>query len=326
MASIVAGVATSHSPLLLANPSLWLERAGQDMTNTQLYDHHGVIRTYDELAVSRAGALAPQLSPETWERRFLACQAAMDRLATDLVDAEPDVLVIVGDDQAELFGPENQPAVALFHGDRWRTEVLDIPGSAFFDAVAKGYAMDAHYEFDGDAELALQLIASLMTSAFDLATVAMTPAGRGFGHAYGFVVRRLLGDRPVRVIPLMLNTYYPPNQPTPERCFELGTALRDGIERADSDARVAVVASGGLSHFVVNEDLDCAVLDAIRADDKASLVSLPVELLNAGSSEIRNWIAVAGAMSGRPLAWSEYAPCYRSPAGTGCGMGFARWG
>jgi Catalytic LigB subunit of aromatic ring-opening dioxygenase len=326
MASIVAGLGTSHSPLLLANPSLWLERAVQDKANPQLYDRRGVLRTYDELEASNGGALKSELNSETWERRFAACQAAMDRLASDLVDAAPDVLVIVGDDQAELFGPENQPAVAIFHGARWRTEILDIPDSPFFEAVAQGYAMDAHHVFDGDAQFALQLVGHLISTGFDLATVATTPAGRGFGHAYGFVVRRLLGDRPVRVIPLMLNTYYPPNQPTPARCYDLGTALRDAIERAGSDARVAVVASGGLSHFVVNEDLDSTVLDAIRADDKAALVSLPPELLNAGSSEIRNWIAVAGAMAGRPLAWSEYAPCYRSAAGTGCGMGFARWG
>jgi hypothetical protein len=325
MATIVTGVATSHSPLLLANPSLWLERAGQDRTNPQLYDDQGILRTYEALEATNGDRLSSQLTAATWERRFGTCQAAMDRLAGDLVAAEPDVLLIVGDDQRELFEPTNQPALALFHGDEWRTQVLDFPGSPFFDVVAKGYAMDAHYTFDGDSQLALEIIERMMAAGFDLSTVAETPKDAGFGHAYGFVVRRLLGERPVRVIPLMLNTYYPPNQPTPARCYDLGTALRDAIEHADSTARVAVVASGGLSHFVINEDLDTTVLNALRTDDKATLVTVPVELLNAGSSEIRNWITVAGAMAGRSLVWSEYAPCYRTAAGTGCGMGFARW-
>jgi hypothetical protein len=325
MASIVTGIATSHSPLLLANPSLWLERAGQDRANPQLYDRQGVLRTYEDLEAINGDDLASQLSADVWQRRFAVCQAAMDRLAEDLVRAEPDVLLIIGDDQRELFQPTNQPALALFHGEEWRTHILDFPGSPFFDVVAKGYAMDAHYTFDGDAQLALEIIDRMMGAGFDLSTVADTPPGAGFGHAYGFVVRRLLGERPVRVIPLMLNTYYPPNQPTPARCYDLGTALREAIEHADSPARVAVVASGGLSHFVINEELDALVLDALRTDDKATLVTVPTELLNAGSSEIRNWITVAGAMAGRSLAWSEYAPCYRTTAGTGCGMGFARW-
>jgi 3-O-methylgallate 3,4-dioxygenase len=249
----------------------------------------------------------------------------MDRLAEDLVAADPDVLLIVGDDQRELFEPTNQPALALFHGDEWRTQILDFPGSPFFDVVAKGYAMDDQYTFDGDSQLALEIIDQMMGAGFDLATVAATPKEAGFGHAYGFVVRRLLGERPVRVIPMMLNTYYPPNQPTPARCYDVGTALREAIEHADSPARVAVVASGGLSHFVIDEELDATVLDALRNDDKAALVTIPTELLNAGSSEIRNWITVAGVMAGRSLAWSEYAPCYRTTAGTGCGMGIARW-
>jgi 3-O-methylgallate 3,4-dioxygenase len=47
--------------------------------------------------------------------------------------------------------------------------------------------------------------------------------------------------------------------------------------------------------------------------------------LNSGTSEIRNWIAAAGALEGLETAWQDYVPCYRSPAGTGCGMGFAVW-
>ncbi len=65
------------------------------------------------------------------------------------------------------------------------------------------------------------------------------------------------------------------------------------------------------------------MLAAIDADDADALRSLPVAKLNSGNSEIRNWITVAGAAEGLPAGWSDYVPCYRSPAGTGCGMGFA---
>ena len=48
--------------------------------------------------------------------------------------------------------------------------------------------------------------------------------------------------------------------------------------------------------------------------------------LNSGSSEIRNWIVVAGVAERLKTQWQEYVPLYRSPAGTGCGMAFAAWG
>jgi 3-O-methylgallate 3,4-dioxygenase len=47
--------------------------------------------------------------------------------------------------------------------------------------------------------------------------------------------------------------------------------------------------------------------------------------LNSGTSEIRNWIATAGAVEHLDMKLIDYVPCYRSPAGTGCAMGFAEW-
>ena len=40
---------------------------------------------------------------------------------------------------------------------------------------------------------------------------------------------------------------------------------------------------------------------------------------------MRNWIAVAGAMEGVPVERVVYEPCYRTVAGTGCGMAFVTW-
>ena len=86
-----------------------------------------------------------------------------------------------------------------------------------------------------------------------------------------------------------------------------------------------MAASGGLSHFVIDEDLDHQVLTALRNRDVAALSEIPREKLNSGNSEIRNWIAVAGAVEHLDMQVVDYVPCYRSPAGTGCAMGFAQW-
>jgi 3-O-methylgallate 3,4-dioxygenase len=79
-----------------------------------------------------------------------------------------------------------------------------------------------------------------------------------------------------------------------------------------------------LSHFVVDEELDHRVIKAMETKDGTDLMRLPSERLKAGSSEIRNWIAVAAAEH-LDMKLIDYAPCYRSPAGTGVGMAFAEW-
>jgi 3-O-methylgallate 3,4-dioxygenase len=326
MATLVGAIGTSHSPMLLTNPRLWRERAAQDTRNKELFDNSGTHVTFDELSAAVGEKYTAELTDEVWEQRYTACLGGMDRLAADLEELRPDVLVVVGDDQEEVFDATNQPSMAIFWGESWETGTMEgAPPGEFFESVKTGYAMDAVHKFDGHPQLALDAIRHLVASEFDVATVASTPPGHGFGHAYGFVIQRLLGERAVPVVPVMLNTYYPPNQPSTKRCYDFGKALAAGIEASSVDARVVLVASGGLSHFVVDEELDRRVLDGIVDRDAESLRTIPDALLNAGSSEIRNWVAVAGAMHDREVAWSEYAPCYRTAAGTGCGMGFLRW-
>jgi hypothetical protein len=325
MADIVFGAATSHSPLLAANPMLGAERADQDRDNPELYDHSGVIRTYDELAAAAGDRFADRLSESAWEEDWKRSQAALDRLRDDFRRLAPDVVVIVGDDQRELFDETNQPAMCISAAARMTTGVLDPHDSVFLKEAVAAYLMDKEFTFAGHAELAADLVRGLMEQGIDIGWMAGVPAGKGFGHAYGFPIHRFLLPDPVPVIPFMLNTYYPPNQPSPRRCFELGQALREAAAASSIGARIAVLASGGLSHFVVDEDLDRRFLDALHADDGEAVCSVPIPLLNSGSSEIRNWITVAGSMTGRGVAWSEYVPIVRSAAGTGCGMGFLAW-
>ena len=89
-------------------------------------------------------------------------------------------------------------------------------------------------------------------------------------------------DGIIPTVPVMLNTYYPPNQPTPKRCYNLGQALRDAIESWDKDIRVGILASGGLSHFVVDEELDQQALAGMQAKSVEQLMALPREKINSG--------------------------------------------
>ena len=121
--------------------------------------------------------------------------------------------------------------------------------------------------------------------------------GQREGHAYSFVHRFYLPDG-VPIVPVFLNAYYPPNQPSPARCVALGEALRRAVEAFPGDARIGVMASGGLSHFVVDEAFDHALIDALRRKDAAFFRNAPLTKLMSGSSEMRNWICLAGR-SGR---------------------------
>lgn len=326
MAEIIGGIGTSHSPMLLNNPQMWLERADQDRTNPDLYDEHGKHVTFDELEAAVGDRFAGELDSDLWERRHVACHTSMDRIADDVQALDPDVIIVIGDDQSEVFDDSIQPLVGVYWGEKWNTGLLEhAPKGQFFDNVKQGYAMDDVHVFDGAPQLALDMLKTGVELGFDITSLARMPEGRGFGHAYGFIIRRLMGGKEIPVVPVLLNTYFEPNQPSAARCYDLGKALAEGVRRSSSNQRVVFAASGGLSHFVVNEELDRSVMRAIEEGDRDALRSVPSELMKSGSSEIRNWITVAGAMEGRGVAWSEYVPCYRTAAGTGCGMAFARW-
>jgi hypothetical protein len=123
----------------------------------------------------------------------------------------------------------------------------------------------------------------------------------------------------------LLNALYPPNQPTPRQCVEIGKAIAQAIAASPDDARVGVVASGGLSHFVVDETLDRQVVRGLKDNDLAALAALPLHKLNSGNAEIRNWICAAGALESLRMERIDYVPGYRTRAGTGVGLCFAIW-
>jgi hypothetical protein len=343
MARHVLSIAMSHSTMVTLDDSLWGEWAAGDTAIAILFDQEGEQVTYAQLAGRAGDRYARQARPQHWKEQYAAVRKAVARLAADVASANLDVLVIVGDDQLELFSFANMPALAVFYGDRltsglWTSRFALYqrqgqpasapPGPRLQRAVAEGYAMDAHHECASAPTFARALLTSLIDQGFDIAGLAEIPSSDetvGLGHAFGAIVTQILREQPIPIVPIFVNTYFPPNQPTPSRCYDLGLALHQAIESSSADLRVGLVASGGLSHFVTDERLDRQVLAALRAGSEEQLRSLPRKLLNGGSSEIRNWIVVAAASKHLNLVWDEYIPVYRTPAGTGCGLGFACW-
>jgi hypothetical protein len=326
MAEIVLGIGSSHTPMLNARLEDWPRFIELDRLRAHL-DRHGNPVNYAQLLELAGAHVAAELAPEVLAVKHRDALAHVERLGAVLRGAELDTLVVVGDDQKELYHTDNLPSVLVYHGASIRNVPLkDRPGPTWArDASARYYEPETPKDYSVDAELATHLVSHLVAAEFDVAVADGLVEGKGEGHAFAFVHRRLLGGADLPVVPIFLNTYFPPNQPTPRRCHRLGRAIRDAVRSFPNGKRVGVIASGGLSHFTVDEELDDRVMRALREKDAEALCTLPRALLNSGNSEIRNWICMAAATDHLELRAMDYIPAYRTPAGTGTGLCFAVW-
>ncbi|MDE3077758.1 MAG: hypothetical protein KGJ86_20245, partial [Chloroflexota bacterium] len=199
-----------------------------------------------------------------------------------------------------------------------------VGGPAFLKHSAWAYGREER-SYPVASDLATDLIRGLVERDFDVSTSKSLPGGRGIGHAFAFIYERVLNGKRVPMIPIMFNDFFAPNQPTPGRAYDFGTAIREIVREWPSDKNVCVIASGGLSHFVIDVELDEWILKALQNKDVAGLRSLQRSALQSGTSEALNWIATAAAADELSMKPIDFIPCYRTPAGTGCAMGFARW-
>lgn len=136
---------------------------------------------------------------------------------------------------------------------------------------------------------------------------------------------RWFAGKTVPILPITINTCYPPNWISPRRAYALGQAVRRAVEGWNSDKNVAFACSGGLSHFVVDEELDRIALKGLQEANGEVLTSLPRHRLQSATTEILNWVATQGAMGNSRMETITYEPGYRTPAGTGCGCAVGHW-
>jgi hypothetical protein len=324
MARLVAGYGSSHSPMLAAQVEDWVDGAfvGRDRAR-QFVDFEGAACRYDELLANAPADAASRIDAPLLRQRHANAQAAIARLRDDIAAARLDALIVIGDDQEELFDYSNMPAIGVYYGETIGNEKA-APATAPLDRARMRFQEPGEdVAYPCHAGLARHLIDSLQRDGFDLSAMARTAPGKFEGHAISFEHRFLMGGVPVPVVPVFLNAYYPPNQPGPARCLALGEAIRRAIDGFNSDQRIGVLASGGLSHFLVDESFDHAVIDAFKRHDTEFFRTAPLHKLMSGSSEIRNWICLAGSVAAMDLDWVSYTPGYRTPALTGTGLCFA---
>jgi hypothetical protein len=327
MARLAAAFGSSHSVMLAATLEDWLTGFRSSDLRMPYFDDQGRPCTYADVLERAPADAAARITTDLVTARFNEVQAAMQRMRAEIAAARLDALLIVGDDQYELFRDEHMPAVAIYYGETIRnaTRKAVAEGDWYRRAQMRRLEDEREAHYPCHRRLALHLIDALVEREFDVSALSALGAEQYEGHAYSFVHRWYLAGAPLPIVPLFLNTYNPPNPPLPKRCLKLGAALKEAIAAYPEDLRVGVMASGGLSHFVVEEAMDRAIIAALRAKDHAFLAALDPRKLKAGSSEIRNWIVAAGAAADLDLSWVSYTPAYRTPALTGTGLCFAKW-
>src|SRR3984893_11992455 len=170
----------------------------------------------------------PQLlvRPETEDRDLvLRVHEAYARIKRELAAARPDGICIVGGGPIEASFLTSVPPLAVYVGST-------VSGK--FDRY--------RYTFDVHEPLARAVLEQGIERGFDL-TYSQDLA---LDYAFFVPLHFTMPAPRVPIVPLYVNVYLPP-QPTPARCFAWGQALR-GILDARPE-RVALMASGGLSHF-----------------------------------------------------------------------------
>jgi hypothetical protein len=196
-----------------------------------------------------------------------------------------------------------------------------IGRGATFEGPVEPWLRVKNATVKGDPEFATRLIEHCYANDFDPSYTHEMKLDHGSMVPLSF----LTPDMDVRVVPIMFNTLSTP-RPTSGRCLAFGRALRPFLDRTPE--RVAVVATGGLSHDpaernhgIIDTDFDARfIADMTSADpDRLSRYS-DADLLKAGAGtlELLAWICLAGIMGERKARLVAYEAVV--PWATGMGI------
>jgi 2,3-dihydroxyphenylpropionate 1,2-dioxygenase len=250
-----------------------------------------------------AAAMSHVLSPDYYGKNVgphgrTMVEALMDEVRTmgrTMLDARPDALVVIADDHLNVFSFDAIPAFCVRIGQS--VEKMVQEGAIEFDRALDG--LPARYALHED--LANAVLEQGLEAGIDFAASWSAP----LDHAFLSPVSVLCGERPVPPLaPIWVNCFVKP-QPTARRCFDVGQHLARVVARAPWN--VAVIATGGLSHFpelslarlgTSDVEFDRRIVHWLEAGDHEALRALTIkELHETGSHELLNWTVLVGAVS-----------------------------
>ena len=296
------GLAVSHAPSMFRGVEHW------DAIHRVLTD-----------GIPQPGEIASETA-EVLQGYITRIENGFDVLRRQIETYKPDVLLVVGDDQAEVFTEANMPSFCIF-------TCAEVHGTINVSLIGEPEE-ENHITLNCHSELARYLVQELNRQGFGISeSQELKPLGkpkRGIGHAFTRPVVKVTPKLDVPIIPFHVNAYFPP-MPAARRCYELGRSISQALSARPE--RVAIMASGGLSHDPrgpragwIDTALDRWVLQQLESPNKEALCHLfefDSDTLRGGTGEIRSWIVVAGACSEGRATVVDYIPAHHAVTGLG---------
>jgi aromatic ring-opening dioxygenase catalytic subunit (LigB family) len=238
---------------------------------------------------------APQLftrPPEENPAQLDAGIAAMGRLGQLLDETKPDALIIFASDHLETFFLKSVPTFEIVAGE---LATAVFAGKTWSPKIHQG--------------LAEGLLNALVERDFDMAYSQEAELGHSFAAPFEWV----LAGREIPVVPIFVNTYLPP-LPRARRCAAFGKAIADIV--ATRNERVAVLASGGMSHYPGTTryyqpsfDFDQWCISELENGHSDSFLNLTSQQLDeVGNTEMLPWAPVLGAIGENHMELYSYQP------------------
>ncbi|WP_312484892.1 DODA-type extradiol aromatic ring-opening family dioxygenase [Stutzerimonas nitrititolerans] len=312
MGKIVTALASSHA-FTLVEPDKWDEyREKNREYYAQLYGEKPPINPRID-----------EEDPADNEVRYNRIRDGLSSMRQTLVDSRPDLLLVIGDDQNENFTVENIPQFGIYTGKE--VKVFD-----------RGRKEEKLHQCDQAAAEAL--LEGLLEKNFDVSFSERFANDQLRSHAHAEPINRVLvPDADIPIVPLFVNGIHWP-APSPARCYAFGEALSEIIRERLQGKRVAIYASGGLSHFSagypyasydgpfgygdISVEFDRKLLGYLSAGQGKKLSEFTnTDLLDNGDPELRTWIILLGAVHGAKAEVLAYEPFYRAIMA----MCVARW-
>jgi 2,3-dihydroxyphenylpropionate 1,2-dioxygenase len=233
--------------------------------------------------------------PDENPQQLAQAAKAMRELGAVLDETKPDVILFLGADHVETFSPTCIPTFCIIAGTR---------------AIAKFAGRE--FNLPVHREMAEDILHKLVTEKnFDMAYSEDAELGHAFAVPFEFVI----GKRDIPVIPFFTNVYVPP-LPTAQRCAAFGKALADIIKGRKE--RVAIIASGGMSHFPGTTkylhpefDFDRWLVSQFEAGNTDALLNMTnPQLDEVGNTEMLNWAVMFGAIGKTQGELIDYIPTW----------------
>ena len=208
-----------------------------------------------------------------------------------LKNAKPDVVVVFYNDHGLNFFLDKMPTFA-------------VGAAAQYNNADEGWGIPTLPPFQGNTALSWHLINHLVAHDFDVTTCQEMLVD----HACTLPLKLFWpeGPCPVQVVPICINTVQFP-LPSAKRVYALGKAVGEAIAQWPSDHKVAVVASGGLSHQLdgeragfINKAFDLEFMDSLVSNPEWATQFNTLELVEKTGTqgvELLMWLAMRAALT-----------------------------